>query len=188
MMVWMGQAKLFTACLLISLIGGLLCGFALCRSLKSRKCYGVVPVPVALTVIFLSVYGFSAFAFRCILLCQLLVMAGIVDKATLEIPDKFHFLIVLVGLIGFQPFPALCGFFFVPLPFLVAALTTGKIGGGDVKLMAASGFALGVSTGFRMMGYGLAVGLIWNALSHRVKQSLPLAPSLAVGCFISLLL
>lgn len=188
MMAWRGQTTLFAVCLLLSLVGGLLCGFVLCRSLKSRKCYRIAPVMVALTAVFLSVYGFSAFVFRCILLCLILAVAGIVDEATLEIPDTLHFLIALVGLVGFQPLPALCGFLFVPMPFLVAALKTGKIGGGDVKLMAASGFALGVSIGFKMMGYGLLVGIIWNALSHKGQQSLPLAPSLAVGCFIALLL
>ena len=187
-MAWMGQAERFAACLLLSLVGGLSCDFALRRSLKGRKWYGAAPVMVALTAVFLLAYGFSVFAFRCILLCQILAVAGIVDGATLEIPDTFHFLIALVGFIGFQPLPALCGLFLVPLPFLMAALKTGKIGGGDVKLMAASGFVLGVSTGFKMMGYGLAVGLIWNTLSYRGRQSLPLAPSLAVGCFMALLL
>lgn len=115
-------------------------------------------------------------------------MAGMVDGATREIPDRFHLLVALVGLVGFQPLPAMCGFLLVPLPFLVAALKTGKIGGGDVKLMAASGFTLGVCTGFKMMVYGLFVGLVWNLLFHRKRQSLPLAPSLAVGCFMALLL
>ena len=75
----------------------------------------------------------------------------------------------------------------VPM-LLIALIVPGAFGGGDVKLMAASGFTLGVCTGFKMMVYGLFVGLVWNLLFHRKRQSLPLAPSLAVGCFMALLL
>ena len=188
MMTWEGKMGLFTGILLLFFVSGLGCDLALRHFLKSRKWYGVAPVAAALAAIFLSVYGFSVSAFRCILLCQTLVMAGMVDGATREIPDRFHLLVALVGLVGVQPLPAMCGFLLVPLPFLVAALKTGKIGGEDVKLMAASGFTLGVCTGFKMMVYGLFVGLVWNLLFHRKRQSLPLAPSLAVGCFMALLL
>ena len=183
----MERTELFAGILLLSFAGGLSCDLALRHFLKSRKWYGVAPVAAALVAIFLSVYGFSVSAFRCILLCQTLVMAGMVDGATREIPDRFHLLVALVGLVGFQPLPAMCGFLLVPLPFLVAALKTGKIGGGDVKLMAASGFALGVSGGFWMMFWGLLMALLWNASMRQRRDSLPLAPFLAFGCFVVLL-
>ena len=73
----------------------------------------------------------------------------------------------------------------LPVPY--KQFETGKIGGGDVKLMAASGFALGVSGGFWMMFWGLLMALLWNASMRQGKSSLPLAPFLAFGCFVVLL-
>lgn len=141
---------------------------------------------VIVTIAFMAGYGVSLTALRDILLCHMLILAGAADIATREIPDRFHLLIVLTGLIGFRPVSALSGFLLVPLPFLIAALKTGKIGGGDVKLMAASGFALGVFDGFRMMFWGLLTALLWHLIVDGEKDSLPLVPFLAFGCFVSL--
>jgi len=88
---------------------------------------------------------------------------------------------------GLQTLPALLGFVLVPLPFLIAAVKTDKIGGGDGKLMAASGFARGVTGGVWMMVWGLFMGLLWNAAFRRETPSIPLAPFLAFGCFMALL-
>ena len=144
-------------------------------------------IGMGVTAVFTGIHGFTPAALRCILLCYFLILAGVADIATREIPDAFHLLIAMAGLIGLQPMSALAGFLVVPLPFLAAALKTGKIGGGDVKLMAASGFALGVSGGFWMMFWGLLMALLWNASMRQRKDSLPLAPFLAFGCFVVLL-
>nr|WP_300815124.1 A24 family peptidase [uncultured Acetatifactor sp.] len=151
-------------------------------------------IGMAVTAVFIGIHGFTPAALRCVLLCYVLVLAGAADIATHEIPDALHLLVAMAGLIGLQPVSALLGFLLVPLPFLMAALKTGKIGGGDVKLMAASGFALGVSGGFWMMFWGLLMALLWNASMRKgredtslEKSSIPLAPFLAFGCFVVLL-
>lgn len=180
---------------MLSLFAGLLCDMAMRRYLKETKeLHMTAGIGMAVTAVMIGIHGFTPAALRCVLLCYLLVLAGAADIATREIPDAFHLLIATVGLIGFQPVSALTGFLLVPLPFLIAALKTGKIGGGDVKLMAASGFALGVSDGFWMMFWGLLMALLWNASMSKGrrdtslgKSSLPLAPFLAFGCFVVLL-
>ena len=144
---------------------------------------------IAVTAVFTFRCGINLYALRCILLCIVLIVAGACDAATCEIPDGFPVAVFLVGLIGLRPLPALAGLLLVPLPFLIAALRTeGKIGGGDVKLMAASGFALGVTSGITMLLWGLLAALLWNAAFGKGRQSLPLAPFLAFGCFMALLL
>lgn len=176
----------FMACLLLALFTGGLCDMVISRLLKQ-------PVPktavlsVAVTAVFLCLYGFTATALRAVLLCQVLMIAGVFDLATYEIPDCLHLLIGMAGLIHFQALPAFFGFLLVALPFLIAALKTEKIGGGDVKLMAASGFALGVTGGVWMMIWGLSGALLWNIMFRRGQNSLPLAPFLAFGCFMALL-
>ncbi len=179
---------LFSACILFALFAGLLCDMAMRRYLKeTEELHMTAGIGMAVTAVFTGIHGFTPAALRCVLLCYVLVLAGAADIATREIPDAFHLLVAMAGLIGFQPVPALLGFLLVSLPFLVAAVKTGKIGGGDVKLMAASGFALGVSGGFWMMFWGLLMALLWNASMRQGKSSLPLAPFLAFGCFVVLL-
>ena len=156
--------NLFLTCTLFSLFAGLLCDMAMGRYLKeAEELHMTAGIGMGVTAVFTGIHGFTPAALRCILLCYFLILAGVADIATREIPDAFHLLIAMAGLIGLQPMSALAGFLVVPLPFLAAALKTGKIGGGDVKLMAASGFALGVSGGFWMMFWGLLMALLWNA-------------------------
>ncbi len=177
---------IFLTCLLLVLFAGSLCDMAISRILKQSIPKTAV-YSMTVTAVFLALYGFTPLALRCILLCGVLIVAGAVYLATYEIPDCLHLLIAMAGLIHFQPLPALLGFLLVPLPFLIAALKTEKIGGGDVKLMAASGFALGVTGGIWMMIWGLTAALLWNRAYRREQKSLPLAPFLAFGCFMALM-
>lgn len=188
-------SNLFLTFTLLSLFAGLLCDMAMRRYLKEAKeLHMTAGIDMVVTAVFIGIYGFSTSALRCILLCHILILAGAADIATREIPDVFHLLIAIVGLIGFHPGSALLGFLLVPLPFLIAALKTGKIGGGDVKLMAASGFALGVTGGFWMMFWGLVMALLWDLSMCKGKKdismgkrSIPLIPFMAFGCFVVLL-
>ena len=182
-----GYGTCFLACILMALSAGLVCDLALHRYLKKTGPAITAFTTAAMTAVFLCLYGFTMLTLRCVLLCQVLILAGAIDAATYEIPDWVHPFIMAVGLAGFRPVPAFCGFLLVPMPFLLAALCTGKIGGGDVKLMAASGFALGVTRGIWMMVWGLAMGLMWNAVFHKGRDRIPLAPFLAFGCFLVLL-
>ena len=187
--------NLFLTFTLLSMFAGLLCDMAMRRYLKeTEELHVTAGIGMAVTAVFIGIHGFTPAALRCVLLCYVLVLAGAADIATHEIPDALHLLVAMAGLIGLQPVSALLGFLLVPLPFLMAALKTGKIGGGDVKLMAASGFALGVSGGFWMMFWGLLMALLWNASMRKgredtslEKSSIPLAPFLAFGCFVVLL-
>lgn len=177
----------FLACVLFALFTGCLCDMALARLMKQERIPKTAVYSMTVTAAFLALYGFTPLALRCILLCGVLIVAGAIDLATYEIPDCLHLFIAMAGLINFQPLPAFLGFLLVPLPFLIAALKTEKIGGGDVKLMAASGFALGVTGGIWMMIWGLTAALLWNHVYRRGQKSLPLAPFLAFGCVIALM-
>ncbi|MCI8529494.1 MAG: prepilin peptidase [Lachnospiraceae bacterium] len=182
------MGRLFIAGMLLSLFGGLLCDMVLRQYLREAKhLHKTAFIGMAVTAVWMAIYGYSMLTLRCALLCHILILAGAADMATNEIPDAFHLLIGIVGLIYFEPIFAFAGFLLVPLPFLIAALKTGKIGGGDVKLMAACGFTLGVSGGIRMIIWGLIMALLWNGAMCREKEKVPLAPFLAFGGFMALL-
>lgn len=187
-MLGTAHRNIFLTWILFSLFFGLLCDMAMDWYLKKTgELHRTAGIGMLVTAIFLGIYGFSFVALRRVLLCYILILAGVVDIATHEIPDFFHLLLAMVGLMDFQLSSAFLGFLLVPLPFLIAALKTGGIGGGDVKLMAAGGFALGVTDGFSMMIWGLFMALLWNKAMRREKNSVPLAPFLAFGCFMALL-
>lgn len=184
-MIWIEPLNEFIACLLLAFFIGWLCDMTIRRIVKKAVPF-TAHISMAVAAVFLCLYGFTPAALRCILFCQVLILAGSFDLATYEIPDCLHLLAAITGLIGFQPLPALLGVLLVPLPFLIAAMKTEKIGGGDVKLMAASGFAVGVTDGVWMMIWGLFMALLWNAAFRREKESLPLAPFLAFGAFMAI--
>lgn len=188
-MIWNADGiSCFLAGVLLALFIGCLCDMALPWCIKAEKIPKTAHINMAVTAVFLALHGFSPQALRCILLCQVLIVAGVCDAVTCEIPDCLHLFLAMAGLICFQPLPALLGFLLVPMPFFITALKTDKIGGGDVKLMAASGFVLGVIGGIWMMILGLAMALLWNAAFGKGQKSLPLAPFLAFGGFMALLL
>lgn len=187
-MIWNGNnVNRFFACILLTLFVGCLIDMSL-RYILKKQVPRTVHIGIIVTVVFLYLYGFTSNALRCILLCEFLIVAGVWDATTYEIPNFLHFLIAMVGLIDFQLIPALLGFIMVPLPFLIAAIKTNKIGGGDVKLMAVCGFVLGVTDGIWMMILGLFMALLWNTVFKRGEKSVPLVPYLAFGCFMVMIL
>lgn len=126
----------------------------------------------------------------------LLLIASAFDLKTRQIPNRLSLALCVVGLLRFSPFSALSGLLITGLPYLLAAMFSGgKIGGGDIKLMAACGFVLGPIYGTLQSILGLALVLLFAvAISFRsgsqaVKQTaLPLAPFLAVGGIVAFFL
>ncbi len=174
------------AVFIMLLLIGLFCDVMLHWQLGRKKLFVTAMATLTVIVVFTRLYGLSPFALRCILICQLMILAGVTDAATYEIPDRYPICIFVAGLFGCHVIPALCGCLLIPLPFLIGAWKTGKIGGGDVKLTAAGGFILGVSGGICMLITGLFAAILWNLVLGGKKQSIPLAPFLAFGCFVAL--
>ena len=115
-----------------------------------------------------------------------LLGASICDLQKREIPPIFPVIIAIAGLINFSPAllwgTALC------LPFYYfASQDEQSIGGGDIKLVAACGFLLGLSAGTLGLVLGLTVQLLVyrSALLFRFRlgRAVPLAPCLSIGFF-----
>ena len=118
----------------------------------------------------------------------LLLSASIVDIQKRIIPDTYCLYIALTGFISFEPvklFGVLAA-----LPLLIAALLWGGMGGGDIKLMAASGLVLGFTGGIAAIIIGLTAMLLFYAVYTIVQRlrvrecprAYPLAPFLSIGC------
>lgn len=132
----------------------------------------------------LSTTGFQGALFAVLLLCT-----SLHDLRTRQIPDSLPLAIIIVGLLCFAPVFAFMGLLVTGLPYLIAAICSkGKIGGGDIKLMAACGFVLGPVYGTLQSITGLtlvllvAAGIGLRAGLQTAKQTaLPLAPFLSIG-------
>ena len=118
----------------------------------------------------------------------LLLAASIIDIRKRVIPDTLCLLIAFTGLICFEP-GKLLGILSA-LPFLLAALVWGGMGGGDIKLMAASGVVLGITGGIAASVIGLTAMLLFCIIYFTIQRlrgrecskAFPLAPFLSIGC------
>lgn len=84
---------------------------------------------------------------------------------------------------------AAAGFLFLTL---IAAITHGGIGGGDIKLFAVIGFMLGVKMLAAAFFFSVLIGALYGAatvLTGRLakRQPLPFAPAIAAGSILAYL-
>lgn len=124
------------------------------------------------------------------LFVALLVAASVIDIRKRIIPDTICLLIALTGCIFFKPVKLLG--MLAALPFLIAALFHGGMGGGDIKLIAASGIVLGIAGGIAASIIGLTAMLLFYAVystvqrlrNRKYQRAFPLAPFLSIGCIV----
>lgn len=129
----------------------------------------------------------------------ILTAAAFIDRMTMEIPNLCVMLIALLAAVSCPVITAvpvgerLLGMVCVSLPMLfISVLTSGGFGGGDIKLLAASGFFLGaritlvsaVLALFLAGGYG-AFMLAAKKMSRR--SCLALGPFLCAGLVVGTL-
>ncbi|ODA43179.1 A24 family peptidase [Desulfosporosinus sp. BG] len=131
------------------------------------------------------------------LFSALLLTAAVWDIRRREIPDWIPLLIVLTGIPQMNPTEAFSGLVLTGLPYLLAAVLSYKgedfsIGGGDIKLMAACGFVLGVWGGILQsiaaLTLFLAVGIgicVYRGMKKLNTVTLPLAPFFCAGGILS---
>lgn len=120
----------------------------------------------------------------------LLVVASVFDIKKRIIPDSLNLAIAMAALLSFTPIHLLG--IFTAVPFLIAAMYCGGMGGGDIKFMGACGLVLGLSGGIFATIIGLMVFLIYTITYNAVRKlrgekavnAFPLAPFLGVGCLL----
>lgn len=121
------------------------------------------------------------------ILSALLFAASYTDIKRRIIPDTVCILLALTSFICFEP-TAFLGIF-CAVPLLLAAYLCDGFGGGDVKLMAASGMVVGFVGGVFAIILALSAELIFYLLHCAFQKSkgcepiksLPFAPFLAAG-------
>lgn len=124
----------------------------------------------------------------------LLGIGSVMDIKTREIPDWISVFIALSAVINFRP-ENLLGLIVAAI-FFVTALVTGKIGGGDVKLIAALSVVCGLWGSFSLLLFAQAAMLIFYAGNYffckingkTASKTLPFVPFIFIGYLCSALI
>ena len=176
-MIWFLESHSFLVAVSASFLFGILLDMLLKKLTGSEKIGYVAVTAAAVTAVFIGAYGTTLHALACILTGQVLLFAAEYDFATHTVPDYVPVLILMTGLLEVEFAPALLGL-----------VKEGSIGGGDIKLMGACGFVLGVKRGYiaLMLGLFLAV-LFQTAYAKKEDKGFAMAPYLALGCLLAML-
>lgn len=121
----------------------------------------------------------------------LLGIGSVMDIKTREIPDWISVFIALSAVINFRP-ENLWGLVVAAI-FFVTALVTGKIGGGDVKLIAALSVVCGLWGSFALLLFAQIAMLIFYAGKYilckingkTASKSLPFVPFIFIGYLVT---
>lgn len=116
-----------------------------------------------------------------------LLWAAVSDYRKRIIPDWTWIVILALGVISafLLPAPALyeriAGFLLPGLCLLLLAVKFGGVGGGDIKLTAAMGFAFGLYSLAAILFLALLPACVYAKVTR--QRSIPLAVFLCVGAF-----
>lgn len=132
----------------------------------------------------------------CMMVSALIVLS-VIDMRTFEIPNGFHFFIMVLGLIrlvtDFENWKEyIIGMFAVSSVLLLLYVVTGgrAIGGGDIKLMAVCGLVLGWELIWIALFIGCAIGAVIHLIRMKiwgVGNTVAMGPYLSAGVLISVL-
>ena len=160
--------------------------------------YPIVEAAVGLLfVLCFHHYGLTLYLPLACLLAAALLVIGVIDARTREIPPGLNIFILCLGAVALALdythwLDHLIGFFAVSLPLFLLLLATGGrgIGGGDIKLMACAGLFLG----WKLILLAFFIGCIAGSIIHlllmlflKKGRTLALGPYLGVGIFTALL-
>jgi len=125
-----------------------------------------------------------------VLLFAALALATAFDIRKRKIPDAAHVLLFFSGMLFIFADARdwrgrLAGFLVIGITMLAVGLWLGNLGGGDIKMGACLGFALGILPASYAILAGLFLVAIVCAVKNRVKsksEAVPLAPFFSIGC------
>lgn len=172
---------------------------------RCRKCKEPIspqyPIIEALNgILYIVVFAVNGLELTSIIYCFLtsaLIVLSVIDWRTYEIPFGINIFILVLGILhvfldhdNWSEY--VIGFFCVSLFLEILLLVSGgrAIGGGDVKLMACAGLAIGWQNITLAFFLGCIIGSVIHLIRMKVTNAgnrLAMGPYLAAGIFISML-
>ena len=136
----------------------------------------------------------------CIIFFVLLTIVSISDLYQMKIPNQLCVAILILGIISIffikeiSILDRFLGAVVISIPMLVVAMITKRsFGGGDIKLMAATGVFLGaeliiVGAVLGLLMTGIYIIISYITKNHGIKSGLALGPCFSIGMIISCML
>lgn len=171
-----------------------------CRKCGQRISVQYPVIEVLNGILYLVVFWRCGMSVQAVLYCFMasaLMVISVIDWRTYEIPVGANVFIGALGVVrlvadleNWQDY--VVGFFSVSVLLLaIYAVTRGRgIGGGDIKLMAASGLLLGWKCNVLAFVLGCIAGSVVHIIRMKVSKAdhvLALGPYLSIGIFVSAL-
>lgn len=157
---------------------------------KDRK-LNVIAISVMAVLSFgmYLIFGLSVNLLKEILLTDAFLFASVSDFRIRKVPDWVSIVVATLGLVfvpgGKLLWNAVAGAVAFGFFFLAAIISKNKIGGADVKFIAAAMFVCGFPEGLAGLIRGLLLSVIGTLIQNRKTKSkdktLPMVPYLAVG-------
>lgn len=157
---------------------------------KGRK-LNVIAVSVMAVLSFgmYLIFGVSVNLLKGILLTDAFLFASVSDFRIRRVPDWVSIVVAALGLIsvsgGKLLWNAVAGAVAFGFFFLAAVISKNKIGGADVKLIAAAMFVCGFPEGLAGLILGLLLSVIGTLIRNKKTKSkdktMPMIPYLSVG-------
>ncbi|HBF2930475.1 A24 family peptidase [Clostridioides difficile] len=168
----------------------------------SFKVVFILSILLVYSFIRVADFKIDAILYSCII--PVLVSISYIDLKVKEIPDKLIFIIYIYGLflivvnnnyINHDIFILnnLCSSFSLFSIYLVIAIITNGVGGGDIKLMGALGLFFNTSSIFKLLVYPVFLGVIMSVFlivlkKAKLKDNFPLGPAISISaCLIFLI-
>lgn len=142
-----------------------------------------------LSFVLYHIFGVSVNLLKGILLTDLFLFASVSDFRERKVPDAIAVMIALLGFISVSGsnllWNAVTGISAFGFFFLAAVISRNRIGGADVKFIAASMFVCGLNDGLAGLILGLFLSVIGTAIRNKETKSkdktMPMIPYLSVG-------
>lgn len=173
---------------------------------KCRYCGAAIamryPLVELLTgFLFIALYmkfGLTVIFLKSVILTSLLIILSFIDWDHKIIPDRLNLGIGILGLLSLfiQPeitwLQSLLGFLVGGGFLFLIAIVTGAMGGGDIKLMAATGLYLGLPQTIIALYFGFIIGGVVSVMLLLLKikgrkDAIAFGPYLALGILFSVI-
>ena len=142
-----------------------------------------------LSFVLYHIFGVSVKLLKSLFLADAFLFASISDCRIRKVPDWVSLVVALLGIISVSGsnlfLNAVSGIAAFGFFFLAAIISKNKIGGADVKFIAASMFVCGLNAGLAGLIFGLALSVIGTMIRNKKTKSkdktMPMIPYLSVG-------
>ena len=142
-----------------------------------------------LSFVLYHIFGVSVNLLKSLFLADAFLFASISDYRIRKVPDWVSVIVALLGIISVSGsnllWNAVTGIAAFGFFFLTAIFSKNKIGGADVKFIAASMFVCGLNAGLAGLIFGLALSVIGTMIRNKKTKSkdktMPMIPYLSVG-------